>query len=124
MDTKISPEVEDTDVTIQGQATPMKAGTQSENTPKKIITPRKQVKYNSPKRKFLTRKKNEKPETWKKNVRKHLRQSGKEYISATGKSVEAKVLGGHSCIKCRFNCGENINKERLDIFNSYWNLVV
>jgi hypothetical protein len=52
-------------------------------------------------------------------------QVNSNYISATGKSVEAKVLGGHSCIKCRFNCGEKINKEeRLDIFNSYWNFVV
>ena len=45
------------------------------------ITPRKQAKYQSPKRKKLTRKQTSNPHTWKKHVRKQKRQSGQEYTT-------------------------------------------
>ncbi|CAG2237277.1 unnamed protein product [Mytilus edulis] len=53
-----------------------------------IITPRKQAKYQSPKKRRLTRKKIANPESWKKNIRKIKCQSGMEYVSDTGKTVK------------------------------------
>ncbi|XP_076087808.1 uncharacterized protein LOC143058197 [Mytilus galloprovincialis] len=52
-----------------------------------IITPRKQAKYQSPKKRRLTRKKIANPESWKKNIRKIKCQSGMEYVSDTGKTT-------------------------------------
>ena len=49
------------------------------------ITPRKQANYKSPKKKNRTRKKKAMPATWKRNIRKGLRSSGKEYISTSAK---------------------------------------
>ncbi|CAC5413837.1 unnamed protein product [Mytilus coruscus] len=57
-----------------------------------IITPRKQAKYQSPKKKRLTRKKKAYPESWKKNIRKIKYQSGMEYVSDTGKTVKARSI--------------------------------
>ena len=87
------------------------------------ITPRKQAKYKSPKRKTLTRKKKANPENWKKNIRKIKCQSGLEYESTTGKTVKARGIKQHSCSKCRFNCADKVSEdEGLSLFNDYWNL--
>ena len=43
--------------------------------------------------------------TGKKNVRKQLRLSGKEYINAKGQKVDARSLKPHNCQKCRYKCG-------------------
>ncbi|CAC5379352.1 unnamed protein product [Mytilus coruscus] len=88
-----------------------------------IITPRKQAKYQSPKKKRLTRKKKANPESWKKNIRKIKCQSGMEYVSDTGKTVKARSIKNHACSKCRFRCADKLSEdERLSLFNDYWNL--
>ncbi|CAG2207374.1 unnamed protein product [Mytilus edulis] len=88
-----------------------------------IITPRKQAKYQSPKKRRLTRKKIANPESWKKNIRKIKCQSGMEYVSDTGKTVKARSIKKHACSKCRFRCADKLSEdERLALFNNYWNL--
>lgn len=62
-----------------------------------------------------------KPEEWKKNQRKCLRNSGKEYISARGKRVKAREMG--PVCKCRQNCPIKISEDlRRNFFNNYWAL--
>ena len=48
---------------------------------------------------------------WKKNIRKRRRQSGKEYVSSTGKTVEAKRFRLVDC-RCPLKCSEKITNER------------
>ena len=55
----------------------------NDSSPKQA-TPRKAAKYVTPVKKKLTRKRKATPETWKKNVRKRLRLTGKEYKRALG----------------------------------------
>ena len=87
------------------------------------ITPRKRAKYVSPEKKKRSRKRKAHPENWKKNVRKQLRLSGKEYINAKGQKVDARSLKPHNCQKCRYKCGEKISEvERTNIFKTFWSL--
>ncbi|XP_060810179.1 uncharacterized protein LOC106142604 isoform X1 [Amyelois transitella] len=64
-----------------------------------------------------------KVETWKHNVAKRLRNTGKAYESTSKKQVPARKMGPTCGEKCRLKCSLKINEtSRLDIFNKYWNL--
>ncbi|CAC5404117.1 unnamed protein product [Mytilus coruscus] len=52
--------------------------------------PRKAPNFITPPKKKLFRKRKAMPETWKKNIRKKLRLSGKEYISVKGNTIKCK----------------------------------
>lgn len=70
------------------------------------------------------RKRTRKPNSWKKNIAKKLRNSGYEYRSVkTGKTVQARKIGPSCSDKCRLACSSNFTQEkRIQIFNSYWAL--
>jgi hypothetical protein len=53
---------------------------------------RKAPNFITPPKKSLFRKRKATPEIWKKNVRKKLRLTGKEYISAKGNIVQERCL--------------------------------
>ena len=60
---------------------------------------------------------------WIKNVRKRQRNSGKVYISRTGKTVAAKSVKPPCTEKCRLKCRDKITEEqRQEIFECYWGL--
>ena len=67
----------------------------------------------------LTRKTQRNPKSWKKNIREHLRDAGKSYISSRNKLVPAKqVVSYKDCaVACKFNCGDQLSDERRGIFN-------
>ena len=67
-------------------------------------------------------KKQPKPETWKKNTRKHDKNHGNAYVSSRGKLVFAKKVK-HGCNICKKECQMKINNEcRQKIFKSFWEL--
>ncbi|XP_045455137.1 uncharacterized protein LOC123666182 [Melitaea cinxia] len=67
------------------------------------------------------KKRNRNPQKWKKNVLKRIKNSGKEYISRSGKKVDAKVM--KPPCNCRLQCRTKFSDEmRKEIFESYWNL--
>ena len=102
------------------QKTPTKRKLQERRNP---ITPRKQAKFKTPPKKNLTRKRQANPDSWKKNIRKKLRQSGKAYTSVKGNHGPERSMRIKDCSKCKFKCSEKISEEqRQQIFNSYWNL--
>ena len=69
----------------------------------------------------LTRKRQANPDSWKKNIRKKLRQSGKAFTSVKGDYVREGSMRIKDCNKCKFKCSEKISEEqRQQIFNSYW----
>lgn len=60
---------------------------------------------------------------WKNNVKKTKRLAGKQYTSASGKTIRAKEVQPQDCSKCRFKCSVKISDdERKEIFQNYWNL--
>ncbi|XP_022831051.1 uncharacterized protein LOC111359686 [Spodoptera litura] len=60
---------------------------------------------------------------WIKNVRKRQRNSGKQYVSRTGKTVAEKSIKPPCTEKCRFRCRDKITEEqRQEIFKCYWGL--
>lgn len=60
---------------------------------------------------------------WIKNVRKRQRNSGKEYISRTGKTVAEKSIKLPCTEKCRLKCRNKITEDqRQEIFDCYWRL--
>lgn len=84
---------------------------------------RKASNFMTPPKKSLIRNRKAKPETWKKNIRKKLRLSGKEYISAKGKVVEEKKVKSVDCSKCTYKCNLGIDdKHRQQIFTTFWSL--
>ena len=86
------------------------------------ISPRKQAKFQTPRKKNLTRKRQANPDSWK-NIIKKLRQSGKAYTSVKGDYVPERSMRIKDCSKCKFKCSEKISEEqRQQIFNSYWKL--
>ena len=102
------------------QKTPTKRKLQERRNP---ITQRKQARFQTPPKKNLTRKRQANPDSWKKNTRKKLRQSGKAYTSVKGNHVPERSMRIKDCSKCKFKCSEKISEEqRQQIFNSYWNL--
>ncbi|XP_067681124.1 uncharacterized protein [Haliotis asinina] len=61
----------------------------------------------------------------KKSIRKRMRQSGKEYVSESGRKVTAKnVKTTKDCQgKCKFKCAQKLSPEqRQKTFQSFWNL--
>lgn len=62
------------------------------------------------------------PNKWKQNVRKTLKNLGKEYSSKTGNQIEAKKMRP-PCRNCKFSCCDNFTTdERQQIFDRYWAL--
>ena len=105
----------------------------SEKTPEKntskgktatpLITPHNAAHYVSPKKRFLSRKRQAKPQEWKANKRKKLRNQGKQYISKTGKTIAQKSVKKKDCSKCRFKCSLKVSEEeRTQLFTLYWEL--
>ena len=82
----------------------------------------KSLENTSPKPKTKKGKKRiRKPENWKKNQRKCLRNAGQQYTSARGKLVKAREMG--PVCKCRLNCSINISEKlRKKFFDEYWAL--
>lgn len=77
----------------------------------------------TPLKKKLYRKRKATPDEWKKNIRKKLRMSGKEYVSQRGKPVHQKVVKSVDCSKCKFKCSQKITEEnRQKIFDLFWSL--
>lgn len=77
----------------------------------------------SPPRAFRKRKSN--PVSWKKNISKKLKNSGKSYTSlAKSKKVIPERRIGPTCSeKCKFECTASVNNETREmIFQEYWNL--
>ena len=99
------------------------AQTPNKQTPESNVTPRKRADYKSPTNKELFRKRQSKPDAWKRNVKKQKRQSGCEYVNEKGKTVPARTLKHVNCAKCKFRCSEHFSEEqRTLIFRTYWNL--
>ncbi|CAH0730535.1 unnamed protein product, partial [Brenthis ino] len=67
------------------------------------------------------KKRNKNPQIWKKNISKQLKNSGKEYISHTGKKIASKLI--RPPCDCRLQCRNKFSEDqRKEIFKSYWNL--
>ena len=101
------------------------------DTPVKIVTdtvkhdaatPRKSATYKSPPKIKQTRKRLSNPKMWKKNIRKKLRNMGREYTSpSTKKIVKAKSVKPSNCINCRYKCDENVTESiRAKLFDSFY----
>jgi len=58
------------------------------------------------------------PSAWKANVRRKLRQSGKEYVSWRGKTVPAKTIKTRKdcSSSCKFGCTKNISRRAPEHF--------
>ncbi|KAE9542488.1 hypothetical protein AGLY_003349 [Aphis glycines] len=71
-----------------------------------------------------TRKRLINKEIWEKNVKKQLRNSGKEYnIGSNEKVIAAKIMKMPCNDKCRLKCAIKISAdERTVIHNNYWKL--
>ena len=66
-----------------------------------------------------SRKRIREPENWKKNIRKHRRQSGLEYINTRGVVVAEKVLKSSTC-SCPRKCRSKVpDEERAIIFSNF-----
>ena len=67
-------------------------------------SPRHQAKYTSPKKWETVRNRGRHEDSWKKNVRKRLRLSGKEYIDSKGNIQDSKKVLSIDYSKFRFRC--------------------
>ena len=76
--------------------------------------------FTTPHKKKLFRKRKATPEEWKKNIRKKLRMSGKEYISERGKKVPEKVVKLVDCNNCEYKCTKNITEDRGEEYLNYF----
>ena len=60
---------------------------------------------------------------WKRNVRKRLKNLGKEYITVSGKVVSERHMGAGCTGNCRRKCHETFSCEnRKAIFDQFWNV--
>lgn len=97
-------------------------------TPKNVgrprgTPPRKSHTFMTPPKQRLFRKRKATPDEWKKNTRKKLRMSGKEYVSQRGKIVLGKMVKSVNCSSCKFKCSENISEEkRQKLIELFWSL--
>lgn len=110
---------------INSQQTDDTIGTPSKSTKtphQSIATPRKAANNKSPQKKNYTRKRKSDSTKWKKRIRKHLRNVGKEYFSPTAKKqIAARSLKPHNCTRCRFNCADKVPENiRLEIFYLFY----
>ena len=88
-----------------------------------IQSPRHQAKYTSPRKRETVRKRERDEGSWKKNVRKRLRLSGKEYIDSKGSIQSSKKVLSVDCCKCRFRCQQKYSDiERHQIFCYYYEI--
>lgn len=63
------------------------------------------------------------PESWNKNVRKKLRNTGKAYISVRGQYKTARHVRPKDCSRCKKDCNIKFPElERLKIHKAYWAL--
>lgn len=70
-----------------------------------------------------TRKRQGNPAKWKKTVRRSLRQTGKAYVSAKGKSVPKREVKANPCERCKFKCGEKFSEDqREQLHADYWSI--
>ncbi|XP_039293223.1 uncharacterized protein LOC120353480 isoform X1 [Nilaparvata lugens] len=70
-----------------------------------------------------SRKRVRRPETWKKNMMKMKKRSGKEYENSRGNFVEKKSLKNGCSDKCRIGCTNKINNdERQMILDRFWDI--
>lgn len=72
-----------------------------------------------------TRKRKRNPQTWKRTQRKENYQRGQQYISAKGKTIQAKRIDeSKNCLRsCRYHCTKNFDPElRTDVKNSFYSL--
>jgi hypothetical protein len=77
----------------------------------------------TPPKQRLFRKRKATPDEWKKNTRKKLRMSGKEYVSQRGKIVLGKMVKSVNCSSCKFKCSENISEQnRQKLIELFWSL--
>ncbi|CAG4969833.1 unnamed protein product [Parnassius apollo] len=53
------------------------------------------------------------PDTWKRNIAKNKRQSGKSYTNRKGNIVSARNCIPTNCSKCRYKCNENFTENTL-----------
>ena len=106
--TEVSPTYEQQDVAAPVSAVPPKeADVVTANT----ITPFTK-----------SRKKKRNVEQWKASQRKLARQTGQQYTSSSGRTVEAKrpLLNEDLC-KCRMKCGDKLSSDqRQEIFNQFY----
>ena len=62
-------------------------------------------------------------ESWKKNVKKRLRNSGQEYVMNSGRKRESRKMKPGCGVGCRLKCHDRITEnQRSNIFNDYWKL--
>ncbi|XP_052767720.1 uncharacterized protein LOC128208260 [Mya arenaria] len=85
----------------------------------------------SPKAKFVEsdksdaakKKRERRPETWQRNIKKKLKTEGREYVNAKGKLVPAKAMRPVDCSKCKQRCTDKISEDtRKKIFDWFWKL--
>lgn len=66
------------------------------------------------------KKRERRPETWQRNIRKRLCNTGEEYISRTGKIVPKKVFNNIDC-GCTKKCFDKLDSSEREIFfNTFW----
>lgn len=80
------------------------------------------VRLVAPEKQTLTRKRKSNPQTWNKNRRKQLRETGHEYVDKRGKIHAAKTVKGSCLLTCHLKCSEHFSqadrKKIRDIFYS------
>ena len=70
-----------------------------------------------------SRKRQRKPETWKKNIQKRLKYSGQEYVGHRGIVYGAKEVKQSCNEKCKLKCSKKFDEAtRTNIFQHYWGL--
>lgn len=63
------------------------------------------------------------PELWKCNIRKRLREMGLSYIDSRGRSRKARTIGPTCPLTCHYECSLNFNNdERVQLHKYYWSL--
>ncbi|XP_052240590.1 uncharacterized protein LOC127851102 [Dreissena polymorpha] len=69
------------------------------------------------------KKRERRPETWQRNIKKKLKTEGKAYVNAKGKLVPAKEMRPVDCSKCKQRCTDKISEDtRKKIFDWFWKL--
>lgn len=70
-----------------------------------------------------SRKRKRRPENWKKNKRKQLRNAGLNYINVKNNMTPGRTIKPHCTEgKCKFECKNITDEQRMQIFKKYWAL--
>ncbi|XP_046812324.1 uncharacterized protein LOC124421344 isoform X1 [Lucilia cuprina] len=68
------------------------------------------------------KKRRKNPESWKCNIRKKLRESGKDYININNTKMPARKIKP-ACYNCFLKCAYIFSKEdRMNLHQSFWNM--